>query len=135
MCIYIYTYSLYPQCLADVSGISPSVCSPMLHDAGISPSDFGTIYCIPYMEQHGAYGGFRRWAYPYIILFNRNFPDKPSILGFLHLWKSPNGVGKSIEFSKATAPSRVRRCRRTSGRMGCESKMVEDVGVEYIGCV
>ena len=32
------------------------------------------------------YGGFLKWGYPEIISFNRIFHDKPSILGYPHLW-------------------------------------------------
>ena len=38
-------------------------------------------------------GGFLKWWYPQIIQFNRVFHYKPSILGYHHFRKPPNGMG------------------------------------------
>ena len=35
------------------------------------------------------YGCFRKWWYPQIIHFNRDFHYKPSILGYPYFWKHP----------------------------------------------
>ena len=46
------------------------------------------------------HGCFRKWWYPQIIHFNRDFPYKPSILRYPYFWKHPHGpIGwnKNIE--------------------------------------
>ena len=39
----------------------------------------------------GIHGCFRKWWYPRIIHFNRDFPYKPSILRYPYFWKHPHG--------------------------------------------
>ena len=44
----------------------------------------------PFSSHPGViYGCFRKWWYPQIIHFNRDFPYKPSILRYPYFWKHP----------------------------------------------
>ena len=52
--------------------------------------------CLPY-------GCFRKWWYPQIIHFNRDFHYKPSILGSPYFWKHPYGMILQV-LLKETAP-------------------------------
>ena len=52
------------------------------------------------------YGGFLKWWYPQIINFNRVFPYKPSILGYLYLWKHPHICSIYRYFSSSNFISR-----------------------------
>ena len=43
-------------------------------------------------------GGFRKWWYPQIIHFNRDFHYKPSILGYPYFWKHPKWCWRAMCF-------------------------------------
>ena len=45
--------------------------------------------CSDTQNSKRTYGGFLKWGYPQIILFNRMFYYKPSMLGYLHFRKPP----------------------------------------------
>ena len=57
---------------------------------GMSDTDMGSTP--PKFEKNapGKNGCFRKWWYPQIIHFNRDFHYKASILGSPHFWKHPN---------------------------------------------
>ena len=65
--------------------------NPTLRSTGLDMLNWVTIR----LHQNSTNRGFLKEGYPQIIHFSRIFHYKPSILGYPHLWKSPNDV--SIE--------------------------------------
>ena len=53
-----------------------------------------------FLNRKTTFGGFRKWWYPQIIHFNRDFHYKPSILGYPYFWKHPffNGPIFPLQF-------------------------------------
>ena len=56
------------------------------HTLGLEPPKFWFYFL---QIRFPWYGGFLKWGYPQIIHFNRVFPYKPTIFGYLYLWKPP----------------------------------------------
>ena len=94
------------------------------------------IYFSSKEVKHSLNDGFLKWGYPQIILFNRIFHYKASILGYPHVWKPRNGPKYVLiprcapnipllgtfnhcnqRFLSCEEPETLRLCRGTMGTM------------------
>ena len=84
------------------------------------------LWVLDKMLSIGVFRGFHKWGYPQIIHFNRNFPHKPSILGYPILGNphlvdtAMNTIGTSNIVQSQGTSTRVLRCVEFSNScMGC----------------
>ena len=55
-------------------------------------------------QKRWSYGCFRKWWYPQIIQFNRDFHHKSSILGYSCFWKHPYGFQVYKQYQPSSRP-------------------------------